>query len=320
MWGYEEFIAKTKLYFDRADSCRKAGDEYPSDAILWLLLGLEFLIRAPLARAQPTLLAALDGPSILHAAGFARPGMRPRSIPTHTVLERLLHIEPEFGEDRRKDALFLADLRNGELHSADAVLDTIEPSTWMPQFLDVVESVCKHLGVPATDLIANDIVEAAQAARAKNDRALKKEVEKLVAQAKQFYSGLKPDEVETRRGERLVNPNGPRRAERNISCPACQESKAAVLWLAVGRVGKTEYDEDSGQVHYTVTYLAEGLNCRVCGLSLSGAPQIVAAGIDRLYIIEHEEDRYEGWENAISRSEALDVLGVGEPDYEYGND
>jgi hypothetical protein len=41
MWGFDQFIAKARLYFQRAED----RDRYDEEFTLWLLLGLEFLLR-----------------------------------------------------------------------------------------------------------------------------------------------------------------------------------------------------------------------------------------------------------------------------------
>jgi hypothetical protein len=67
MWDDEEFLSKAKLYFVRGRDHPQVEDDVLA---LWLLLGLEFLLRAPLARVNPTLLADPNGESVMHAAGF----------------------------------------------------------------------------------------------------------------------------------------------------------------------------------------------------------------------------------------------------------
>ena len=319
MWDYDSFIAKAKLYFSRSETDARRPETYSPEATLWLLLGLEFFLRAPLARVHPTLLASPEGKSILHAAGFSRAGMNPRSISTKTVVDRLLHIEPNFGEDRGKDALFLADLRNGELHTADAVLQSVPVETWLPKFIDVVSALCSHLALPVSDFLDQDLVEHATAVKVKADRALLNSVKSLVQAAQAFFARLRADEIAARLAAKPADPSGSNRTRRTVDCPAC-EQKAADVWLSRGRYSKSEYDEDTGNIAYTVTYVVEELGCRVCDLKLGTTAMVVAAGVPRLVVTEYEESRYEGWETNVSYSEALQLLGVEEPDFDYGND
>jgi hypothetical protein len=93
MWEYEGFIAKAQLYFTR-------GREHPAadDDVLahWLLLGLEFVLRAPLAKIHPALLAEPNGNAIMNACGVpsALDSTSPKSIQTKAVILRLGSIVP----------------------------------------------------------------------------------------------------------------------------------------------------------------------------------------------------------------------------------
>lgn len=318
MWDDGEFIAKAQLYFANADAASSEADDLvDSDAALWLLLGLEFLLRAPLARVHPTLLAAPEGTSILHAAGFDRPGSSPRSIPTKTVIDRISHIEPAFNEDRKKDALFLTDLRNGELHTSAAVLENLTPEAWLPQFLETIGSLANHLGIYVDDLLPATVIDQATAARTKVDRALVAAVRKKVNEAKVFSGGLSVEEIEARLGARPPRTSGV--VVKEVECPACAKVSASIE-CGPGRASRSTYNEDEGTIAYTITYLAESLNCRVCNLVLVNTGEVIASNVPRLYVDEYEEDRYDGWENTVSHADAIERLGIGEPDFDYGND
>ncbi|GAA4714573.1 hypothetical protein GCM10023215_67200 [Pseudonocardia yuanmonensis] len=318
MWNDDEFIAKAIAYFEKADvSPASADDPVDADAAMWLLLGLEFVLRAPLARVHPTLLAVPEGTSILHAAGYAPPNSNPRSIPTKTVVERLAHIEPAFNDDRKRDALFLADLRNGELHTSAAVLESLEPEVWLPRFLTVVESLCNHLNIFVDDLLPATVYERASAARVVADKALRAAMQKKIESAREFFTHLRADEVEARAAARPPRPTG--KMTRTIECPACAKS-TAIVSCGPGRTSRGTYDEDAGTIDFSITYLAESLDCHTCDFTLETTNEIIAAGLPRLHIDRYEEDRYEGWENVVSHSDVIEHLGIGEPDYDYGND
>jgi hypothetical protein len=218
MWSFEELIGKTKLYFSRATAL---DDETAEESALWLLLGLEFLLRAPLANVHPVLLAVPEGDSILHAAGITQATAKPQSIPMKTVLNRLLKIDPNFGDDRAKDAAFLIDLRNGELHSSSAVLANISPETWTSKFLDVVEAVCRLLNLDVADLLDDEFVEQANVYRDTANKATKHRVTLLLRDAVSHFQKLTSDEKEIRRA--TPSPAGYMRVP--TACPAAfQES------------------------------------------------------------------------------------------------
>lgn len=307
MFNYDEFLGKAKLYFERAS--RRSED--PEESSLWLLLGLEYLLRAPLAKIHPTLLALPEGDSILHAAGVEQPTGLIRSIPMKTVLLRLSKIDPGFGEDRGRDALWLADLRNQELHSSMAVLANTPRSAWMPRFLNVLDALCMHLGIETTSMLSDEIHQEAEAYRKTADKAVQARVNKLLAAARSFFEGLTDDEVATRTAAPSPIPGS-----RQIRCPACGTSSA---WIETseGRTTEPRYDEETQEIQYKVVSVVVALCCTVCNLKLSSTAEVIAAGVDRLVVQEFSEDRYEGWEELMTYDDALKMLAEGE---EYQNE
>lgn len=307
MFDYDEFIAKATLYFDRASE----ADEGSEERAVWLLLGLEFVLRAPLAQVHPTLLALPEGDSILHAAGVERARGVPRSIPIKSVIDRLTKIDPAFGEDRGKDAAFLVEIRNEELHSSAAAFHKTPEPVWMPKFLTVVEAICKHLKIEVAELLDEEIVEAAQTFRSTADAKVQGEVTQLKKAALTLLGGLTPEEITAR-----AELPSPMLGSRRTQCPVCQR-EAAWLELGEGRTTVPNYNDDTQEITYKVLRVVTGLQCNVCGLRLHTTAQVVAAGLSRLESEEVSEDRYEGWEDMMTYEHAMEVLGAGE---EYGNE
>ncbi|MFI5836898.1 hypothetical protein ACIA5A_24790 [Micromonospora sp. NPDC051300] len=308
MWGYEDFVAKAKLYFNRAANHDEDDDEF----VLWLLLGLEFLLRAPLSQMHPSLLAAPEGNSLLHAAGITKADAHPRSVTTKTVVDRLKFVIEGFGDDRQRDAIFLANLRNQELHSADAALAEIPEEQWLPRFLAVASSICEHLDMPISDVLDSGIVAHAGKLSVEVDRAVHQAVRTLIEKSKYMYEHLTEPERQARIRTVTHTPTGHRRLLAHaVSCPAC--GNQTPLHLTPGRTTKSKYDEESGEIVHSVIHLATGLSCEVCGLVLDDTAKVIAAGIPRLRTIEYSEDRYEGWEENVDTS----TLYGGE---DYGND
>lgn len=308
MWGYEDFVAKAKLYFNRAANHNEDDDEF----VLWLLLGLEFLLRAPLSQMHPSLLAAPEGNSLLHAAGITKADAHPRSVTTKTVVDRLKFVIEGFGDDRQRDSIFLANLRNQELHSADAALADIPEEQWLPRFLAVVKAICEHLSMPVSDVLDSDIVAHAERLSVEVDRAVQQAVRVLIEKSKYMYEHLTEPEREARIRAVTHTPGGAKRIILHaVKCPACDNETP--LQLTPGRTTKSKYDEDNGEIVHSVIHLATGLSCQVCGLVLDDTAKVIAAGIPRLRTIEYSEDRYEGWEDNVDTS----MLYGGD---DYGND
>ncbi len=161
MWDYDGLMGKACVYFERAEAVAVADDDAFA---IWLLLGLEFLLRAPLAKVHPALLADPNGDSILHAAGFpgSPGGKEPKSIQATTVISRLGRIVEGFTVERENEATILTALRNRELHTSEAALASIDVSVWLPGFTRVAEVICGHLGLDATDVVGTQTSSSAK--------------------------------------------------------------------------------------------------------------------------------------------------------------
>lgn len=312
MWNYEEFIGKAQLYFSRAEQHPRADDDV---AALWLVLGLEFLLRAPLARVHPVLLADPNGDSIMHAAGYPKPGGQPKSIPNQTVIIRLQQVVPEFTKEIAADAAFLTGLRNSELHTSESPLAT-DSAQWLPRFTRVVDVLCAHLGLDTTEFVGAEIVSLGRALVDAADQKLQHEIARRIADAKAFFEQLKPEEIEARRAKasfqyadsarvnevaQFLGLTLPHNVEL-VHCPACNEK--IPLHLVAVRTTNERIEDDV--IFRSVVYVAVSLSCPVCGLQLSNTAEIRAANMRQDYVREERESVYERFVNTW------------EPD--YGND
>ncbi|MEU5394832.1 hypothetical protein [Streptomyces tibetensis] len=299
MWDYDAFIGKAQLYFSRAQN--SADDE----STLWLLLGLEFLLRAPLAKIHPTLLAdpqAGGGESIMQAAGYpmkVNPGS-PKSIATHTVISRLGAVIPDFNKDRQSEATALAGLRNEELHSSESPLVS-EQEQWLPHFTRVADSVCSHLGLDPLHLVGAEIISHGRSLVDAADRKLDHLVSERIKEAKAFFSKLTDKEVDARRSLSAQTVVGmddwKERVESAVTflnllvCPACDDPAEAKLEAV--RTTNERLEED--EITRDVVYIVRELKCQVCTLELANTAEIRSAGLKQQYI-RHEkeslEDRY----------------------------
>ncbi|GAA2986883.1 hypothetical protein GCM10020227_64590 [Streptomyces flavovirens] len=304
MWSYDALLGKAGAYFNRAEEHPRADGEVFA---LWLLLGLEFLLRAPLARVHPTLLADPDGTAILHAAGFppkpAQPGAKPpkdpKSIATHTVISRLGVVIEGFTKERQDEATFLTNLRNRELHTCDAAL-SLDSSIWLPRFTRVTTVVCEHLGLEPSDLLGAEIVQLGQQLVDDEDKRLEHEVKKRIEACAATFAELANDLASTRRT--AARPGDKGILDHVVECPACQSK----VWPSLEAVRRTNERIESYGIYADVISVATGLLCQVCGLVLSGTAEIKSAGLPQQYTHEEEETFEERF------------LDTYEPD--YGND
>ncbi|MFF9601718.1 hypothetical protein ACF1GY_05490 [Streptomyces sp. NPDC014684] len=302
MWDFDSFIAKAKLYFARAEAHPVAEDEVVA---LWLLLGLEFLLRAPLAQVHPTLLADPTGDSIMHAAGY--PAGKPKSIQIQTVISRLALVIPEF-KPVATDAIFLVGLRNGELHNSESPL-AVDQVQWLPHFTRVVDVVCEYLDIDPAELVGENIIVHGRSLVDEEDKKLAHEIRTRIEAAKKHLAGLPAEEVTARREalEQRPFPFGEKRTEEllrllargrrieaeRVACPACE----AGVFLRLEAVRTTEERLVDDEVHREVVYIARELFCPVCELGLTTTAEIRAAGIEQQYVkvqVEDLSERYLG--------------------------
>ncbi len=319
MWEYESFLAKAELYFTRAREHPAAEDDVLA---LWLLLGLEFLLRAPLAKVHPALLAEPNGNAIMHACGIPlKPdGTQPKSVQTKTVILRLGSIVPGFDKDREEDVSFLTGLRNEELHSSEAALE-LEIDKWLPHFTRVIEVICGHLEIDPEHLIGHGIMEQGRTLVDIADKKVENEVRQRIARAKEFFSRLRPEEVKARkaalhvtirrsRGRRTFKElieqgnQAPTAPTQIVVCPSCGEKIPMIL----GAVRSTNERLEDDEVVRDVIYIARAFSCVVCDLELKSTAEIRAAGIPQQYVREERESLEDRFTQMWDEGE------------EYGND
>ncbi|MET7863697.1 hypothetical protein [Micromonospora taraxaci] len=323
MWDYDSLISKAKAYFTRAQEHPKADDEVMA---IWLLLGLEFLLRAPLAKVSPILLAEPD--FALDAAGFPSPdGSEPKSVATRTVVARLQRVVEGFTPERSKDANFLINIRNKELHTGSIAVG-LDPATWLPRFIRVLDVICEHLSLPAGHLIGYELVEQGRALVDAEDKRLVFEIKGKITSCKTVYEILRPDEVAARRLD-IPDPRGQyetipglgpgptfdafkawqKIVEQTgyepefVACPACGE-RAAVRLKHVRATGERLEGES---IFRDTVFVGTGMTCMVCGLALSSTAELRAAGIAQQYKREEEES-------------LEDRFGISYDSEDYGND
>jgi hypothetical protein len=299
MWDYDSLIGKARVYFERAESVDDAGDDAFA---VWLLLGLEFLLRAPLAKVNPMLLADPNGDALLHAAGFpSGPDDRePKSIQVTTVITRLRRIIEAFTADREKDATFLTALRNREMHTGEAILASIDVALWLPRFIRVADVVCTHLGLDATQVVGKEVMDQGRALVDAEDKKLAHEITTRIATAKAFAGQLTETEVHDRWE---ASRQSRQYADVEVNCPACSHEVA----LNLESVRTTNERFEDGEILRDIILVARSLHCPVCSLKLASTAEVRAAGLRQQYTrteTESIEDRF---------------LTYYEPD-DYGND
>lgn len=298
MWDHDGFIGKAGLYFKRGAEHEHSDDD---EFAIWHLLGFEFLLRAPLAKLHPSLLAATnDNDSLLAANGVTTP-KDPKSVASGVVIERLARIVPEFAGDAVGDSLFLMSLRNAELHSSNAAVSEVSNDLWLPKLVRVAKILCKHLAIDPQDVLDDAVVKLGETLLDEADKKVAHAVKVKIDAARSFLKKLSEDEIDARVA--ASKPTGMERLTRQLTtaavkCPACEHTvHAQKTYVRSAR----EHLEGDILVRDDI-YLIDGLKCLICGLELLGAPELVAAHVPQQVT---EQDQ-----------ESLDERYQVEPDYD----
>lgn len=280
MWDHSGFMDKARLYFSRAAEHSRAEDEVVA---MWLLLGLEFLLRAPLAKVHPALLAESGNgknDSIMDAAGFPTGG-KPKSVSTALVISRLNLVVTNF-KGQEGAARWLTELRNAELHSSENAL-VIDQARWLPQFIRIVDVLCAHLGTTAEDLVGTELAAHGRRLVDAEDAKLRYEIQQRIDRSKALVEALDDATLAARRELRhryFLQPVA------QVDCPACH-SQERLLLEEVRATNERLVDDE---VHRDVVHIAKELSCRICELHLGGTAEIHAAGIPQQYVIAQTQD------------------------------
>ncbi|GLU91292.1 hypothetical protein [Agromyces sp. NBRC 114283] len=296
MWDFDSIYAKAVEYFGRGGKHTKSDD---AEFVIWNLLGLEFLLRLPLAKVHASLLAVPDGTSILHANGFiAASNSTPQSIPVSTVITRLQTIVEGFTKAHADDASVLVGLRNAELHTGAPIAENTTNDFWLPKLIRVADVIVEHLGIPLESFLTSAVIAEGRKLIDAQDKKLAHEVEERIRAARAFLTKLNPAEIASR-----SSSPGPDGYSFVATCPAC----AWKAWLRADQVRLTAERFEEGQLTRDAVYVVTALQCKVCALTLETTAECVAAGVKQQLVQQLEE----------SLEDRL-MLAYEEPD--YGND
>lgn len=293
MWNYDGFLGKAKIYFQRGSEHEHSDDD---EFAIWHLLGFEFLLRAPLAKIHPSLLAIpTDSDSLLAANGITV-GRDPKSAPSTLVIDRLGKIVSGFAGDAALDAGFLMNLRNAELHASDAAVSDVSNDLWLPKLIRVAKVICTHLELKVEDIIEADVVKLGETLLDQADKKVGHDVSIKIRAARALLDGLTPGEIEARAASITPTSFADRHrislSSATVTCPVCSHD----IYAPKSYVRSSRERLDGDSVLRDDIYLVTELRCPVCGLELTGAPELVAAGIAQL-VIEEEyeslEERYQ---------------------------
>jgi hypothetical protein len=221
---------------------------------------------------------------MLHASGVPVDG-EPRSVPSHTVLDRLPHVVAGFDKERQNDAKVLLTMRNLELHTGDATLASVRVERWLPIFQRVAEPLCAHLDVALEDLVGDQIAQLGRSLVDQADKRLAHEISQRIEAATAFFNNLTGTEIAARK----PSLESVRSNVQVVACPSCDIDAALTLDLVRTTDERVEDDHFVSERLFVATDLA----CPVCNLVLAGTAEIKAAGLPQHFTRAQSESFYD---------------------------
>lgn len=266
-------------------------------------ISLELTAKAVLSAVNPILIADFrDFESVLHLSGHAsnRTQFSLRTATAADCLQRAARIVPLL---RWEAVRQLVESRNAAVHflGADptAVRDVMAP------WVHAMDQLASALGVPmgqiyggyesvATNIGEQSLKESEIRVSSKLDAARLRFRERFGLLAEEGRAAA----LTALEAAYLIDPM----VETNVECPACGR-EAHLIGGAEVESWEVDYDDEghpSGRFPIWVLY-ADQLDCMICGLSLVGADELVAADVPRQVGLENlppgafEDDDYEDW-------------------------
>ncbi|MCK1661270.1 hypothetical protein [Bradyrhizobium sp. 151] len=305
-WSPDTLFEKAKAFADNAFTVDPRSDLFP----LLASFSLEALGKAALAKIHPALIGDPrgEGQNILYAFGV--PTKDPRTIVAKTVFSRLVLLVPGFSEDDAKACLLMAERRNRHLHTGEQAYDGYKSGVWLPDFYRAVMVLTDFMGRDVVDFLGKARTIEASQTTAKEDERIKSEVSRRIKACSQAIRSLNEQELAARR-----QTGEPRHSWISISpelwmkahaCPACQ-SKGA---LTVKHVSDRPAEIVDSTIYVDSIYSPRKFECRVCGLIVSGVPELRVAGLADEIVDSTESDP----------AEYFDIEVASSPYDDYGNE
>lgn len=287
-WDYKKYFSKAQATWQRIRQMERDNERY----LLEVSFFCEYMIRGVLVRRNPTLNAAADEESLMHAAGLASTKV-PRSIPMETAISRVNRFIPDITEPELKTITGLFSARNGELHGDSDEICGLRPEDVMPKILsfmvrmaaDAEQDLAHIMGIEdATH--ARDIAVAEQ-----KDR--KKRVKELIRIQKDRFFGLDDTEQGKRREEGkpkfvyAVTATG--RHLKAVKCPAC----ANMAILGGNPIGRSSPFLRQEELLVEVRVQPDHFECKCCDLVIKGLDELLAADFPHEFVTRDAVDPME---------------------------
>jgi hypothetical protein len=291
-WSSEALLEKAERYAELM--LEQPRDEWQFG--FWSALCLEMILRGAISHISPVLLAdGKDWNNALFALG--KKGLTgklsPKSIDTTEVISRVEAVFPQFNREIANFCTLHLQRRNGELHSGALPFDSLNTSTWLPQFY----SACYVL-LTAQESSLNDIFGDGEAKTAETlIKAIKDEAAKSVKGTinahKTIWTDKSPQEREklTKQAETVsLRVHGHR-----VNCPSCE----SVALLNGSPAGSQSAALKDGVIVVRQPMLPSSFECKACGLTIVGYSKLNACGLGGTFTSTSYTDPVDYFEDDI---------------------
>jgi len=273
---------KAKAHLNRSFTASDAGEF--EEGALWAASALEILAKAALANVNPALIAdpTDDGLSLLVASGLSKDFGKFKSIPAKALFSRCARAFPPFNND---EANRIAIMRNEELHSALSPFTGIDQDDFWQRYWSQVVLLVHAQDRTLEALVGESRIAAIEKHVAENKANTAARVKAQIERARQRHEAAEASKdaaSEIVRINERDHLNWEYRSPR--ACPACAEQ--AWLFGDVADQEDIDYDCEDGP-REMLSVWAEGFGCESCGLHLTGAEYLEAAGFPETF----EDDR-----------------------------
>ncbi len=195
-WDYKKYFAKAQLTWLRIRQMEHDNERY----LLEVSFFCEYMIRGVLVRRNPTLNAAPDEESLMHAAGLAST-KAPRSIPMEMAISRVNRLIPDITDLELKTITGLFVARNGELHGDSDEICGLRPEDVMPKILSFMVRMAADAGQNLADIMGTEDAAHARDIAVAEQKGRQKRVKELIRIQKDRFFGLDDTEQKKRREE-----------------------------------------------------------------------------------------------------------------------
>lgn len=273
--------------------------------LLHAATGVEHLAKAVLANKDPSLISASDFESLLHATGLHEYARRPphlrKTISMKEALDRCEHFAPSL-RSLRQDLESLQDIRNGVVHlgyvptEITGRLLTSCVKACHVLLKEVAESPTSFWGSLHADVMA--LLD-------REHEALDERVRRTLGDARRAFEERFSRMDPSWRAEvinLIVSSYDAASIDRQLrACPACGSPAAVEGWLEPD--WNVDFEKSDGEVYAVgaslngVSFAPKEMDCRACGLRLSGPEELGSAGVETSWELEDADaGLVEEWE------------------------